>query len=91
MRKRGSCRPTSILWAVLFAGLLVLAACDAVQVVESSATAVTVRYDGLANGLDDATQLAERACAAHGKIAHLRKVAYQGLGAGERYAHFDCV
>jgi hypothetical protein len=75
----------------LLAAVLALAGCDAVRVVESSPSAVSVRYDGILNGLDEATAQAERACAAHGKTAKLRKVYYQGLGAGERYAHFDCV
>jgi hypothetical protein len=79
------CRPA------LAAIVLVLGACDAVRVVESSPTAVSVRYDGVMNGLDDATVQAGRACAAYNKTAKLRKVYYEGLGAGERYAHFDCI
>jgi hypothetical protein len=77
--------------AVLLVGLLQLAACDAVQIVENADTHVSVRYDGIMNGLDQATQLAKRACAAHGRIAKLQKVYYEGLGAGERFAFFDCV
>ncbi len=72
-------------------GLLQLAACDAVQIVESADTHVSIRYDGIMNGLDKATELAKRACAAHGKTAKLQKVYYEGLGAGERFAFFDCV
>ncbi len=77
--------------AVLLVGLLQLAACDAVQIVESADTHVSVRYDGIMNGLDQATELATRACAAHGRTAKLQKVYYEGLGAGERFAFFDCV
>jgi hypothetical protein len=76
--------------AVLLAGLLQLAACDAVQIVESADTHVSVRYDGIMNGLDQATELARKACAAHGRTAKLQKVYYEGLGAGERFAFFDC-
>jgi hypothetical protein len=71
--------------------LLLLCACDAVQIVEGSDTHVSIRYDGIMNGLDQATQLAQKACAAHGKTAKLRKSYYEGLGAGERFAFFDCV
>lgn len=68
-----------------------LGGCDPVQVVEGSATHVSIRYDGIANGLDRATDLARRACAAHGKTAKLRKTYQEGLGIGERFAFFDCV
>jgi hypothetical protein len=74
----------------LLTALLMLTACDAVQIVERSDTHVSVRYDGVMNGLDQATQLAQKACAAHGKTAQLRKTYYEGLGAGERFAFFDC-
>lgn len=77
--------------AALLAVPLLAAACDAVQVVESSDSAVSVRYDGIVNGLGQATELAQRACAAYRKTAKLRKVYYEGLGAGERFAHFDCI
>jgi hypothetical protein len=76
---------------VLLVGLLQLAACDAVQIVENADTHVSVRYDGIMNGLDQATELAKRACAGHGRTAKLQKVYYEGLGAGERFAFFDCV
>ena len=72
-------------------GLLQLAGCDAVQIVENADTHVSVRYDGIMNGLDQATELAKKACAAHGRTAKLHKVYYEGLGAGERFAFFDCV
>jgi hypothetical protein len=58
-------------------------------VVESSATAVTVRYDGIANDLDDATQVARKVCATRGKTARLRNASNQGLG--QHFGHFDCV
>ena len=77
--------------AVVLAWLLLFTACDAVQVVENASDHVSVRYDGVMNGLDKATELAKRACAAHGKTAQLQKVDYEGLGAGERFAFFDCV
>ncbi len=75
----------------LLIALLAPTGCDAVQVVEGSETHVSVRYDGMMNGLDQATLLAQKACAAHGKTANLRKTYYEGLGAGERFAFFDCV
>jgi hypothetical protein len=70
---------------------LALGGCDAVAIVQHSNTAVSVRYDGIMNGLGLATEAAQRACAAHGRSAKLRKVYYEGLGAGERFAFFDCV
>jgi len=73
------------------AALLLLAACDPVGIIEGSDTHVSIRYDGIMNGLDQATELAKTACAAHGKTAKLRKTYYEGLGAGERFAFFDCV
>lgn len=85
LRTKPVCRAT------FFAGLLLLTACDAVQIVENADTHVSVRYDGLMNGLDQATELAKKACAAHGRIAKLQRVYYEGLGAGERFAFFDCV
>jgi hypothetical protein len=73
-----------------FVALLSLAitACSGLAVVESSATAVTVRYRAL-DGIDEATQLAQKACARHGKTARLRNTANFGLS--ERYGHFDCL
>ena len=65
----------------VLSGLLALAACTATPtVVENSATAVTVRYDGIANKIDDATQVAQKVCASHDKIARLRKVNDEGIG-----------
>ena len=69
------------------AGLL-LAGCSGAAVVESSATAVTIRYDA-GGGIDEATELAQKACAAHRKTARLRTTANFGLT--DRYAHYDCV
>ena len=73
-----------------FVALLSLAvtACSGLAVVESSATAVTVRY-GSVNGIDETTQLAQKACAVHRKTARLRNTANFGLS--ERYGHFDCI
>jgi hypothetical protein len=62
-----------------------------VQIVENADTHVSIRYDGVMNGLDQATDLAKRACAVHGRTAKLQKVYYEGLGVGERFAFFDCV
>ena len=67
---------------------LALTACSGLAVVESSATAVTVRYGSL-DGIDEAARLAQKACAIHRKTARLRNTANFGLS--ERYAHFDCI
>lgn len=83
--------PAGILPAAGFGALLLLAGCDPVQIMQSSDTAVSVRYDGVMNGLDQAKALASKACAAYGKTAKMRKVYYEGLGAGERFAFFNCV
>ena len=94
-QKRNACGPRlrakPARGAIFLAGLLLLTACDAVQIIENADTHVSVRYDGIMNGLDQATELAKRACARHGRIAKLQKVYYEGLGAGERFAFFDCV
>jgi hypothetical protein len=65
-----------------------LVGCSGPAVVESSATAVTVRY-GSMDGIDEATQLALKTCAIHHKTARLRNTANFGLS--ERYGHFDCI
>lgn len=83
--------PVKYRWLLAVAALVTLAKCDPVQVIEGSDTHVSVRYDGVMNGLDQATELAKTSCAAHGKTAKLRKTYYEGLGAGERFAFFDCV
>jgi hypothetical protein len=71
------------------AGFLALAvsACSSPALVESSATAVSVRYGGI-GGIEEATQLAQRACAVHHKTARLRNTTSFGLT--ESYGHFDC-
>ena len=70
--------------------LLALTACTTTPtVVENSAAAVTVRYDGIVNNIDDATQVAQKACAVHDKTARLRNVSDQGLG--QHFGHFNCV
>ena len=74
----------------LLSGLLALAGCTATPtVVENSTEAVTVRYDGVVNNIDDATQVAQKVCASHDKIARLRKVNDEGLG--QHFGHFNCV
>jgi hypothetical protein len=75
-------------FSVVAALLPAMAACSGLAVVESSATAVTVRYSSL-DGIDEATQAAQKACAVHHKTARLRNTANFGLT--ERYGHFDCV
>jgi len=70
------------------AALVSLAACSGPAIVESSATAVTIRY-GAADGIDEARALAEKICASHHKTAQLRTTANFGLT--DRYAHFDCI
>src|SRR5262249_40130862 len=74
----------------LLSGLLALAGCTATPtVVENSAEAVPGRYDGIVNNIDDATQVAQKVCASHDKIARLRKVNDEGIG--QHFGHFDCV
>src|SRR5689334_22654582 len=51
--------------------ILAMSACSGTAIVESSAGAVTVRYSSL-NGIDEATQIAQKACAVHRKTACLR-------------------
>ncbi|MGH7030277.1 MAG: hypothetical protein ACREE9_00060 [Stellaceae bacterium] len=78
-------------FGILLLLLPLLAACDPVQIIEGSDTHVSIRYDGIMDGLDQATALAKKSCAAHGKAAKLRRTYHEGLGAGERFAFFDCV
>jgi hypothetical protein len=76
-------------WLPVAASLfLAVTACSGPAVVESSAAAVTVRYTGM-DGIEEATQFAEKACALHKKTARLRNTAHFGLS--EHYGHFDCV
>jgi hypothetical protein len=77
--------------AFLVALLPILAACDPVQVAEGSSTHVSIRYDGIMNGLDEAKETAHNYCAQYGKTAKLRKTYWEGLGAGERFAFFECI
>ena len=74
----------------LLSGLLALTACTSTPtIVENSPTEIAVRYDGIVNKLDDAKQLAQRACAAKDKIARLRKVSDEGIG--QHFGYFDCI
>ena len=86
---RSANRAVWLVGLTMLAGILV--ACDPVQIVEGSDTHVSIRYDGVTNGLDEATQLAQKACAEHGRTARLRRTFHEGLGIGERFAFFDCV
>ena len=74
----------------LLSGLLALVACTSTPtIVENTATEVAVRYDGIVNNIDDAKQAAQKACAAHDRIAKLRKVDDEGLG--QHFGYFNCV
>ena len=73
-------------------GLLVLAglcACSDARITEDTPAAVSVRYDGVVQTLNNATVIAQRTCAAHGKTARLRSTDMRAIL--ERFAHFDCV
>lgn len=71
------------------AALVGLCACAQQRIIENTPTAVTVRYGGIGESLDDATAVAQQACAAHGETARLRTTKVYGID--ERYAHFACV
>jgi hypothetical protein len=74
----------------LLSALLAVTACSGTtEVVENSPTAVTVKYGGFGTDIEDATQLAQKVCASHGKTARLRKVNDEGIG--RHFGHFDCV
>lgn len=88
---RARLRSVPITFSAFLLTLLVLAGCDPVQIVEGSDTHVSIRYDGPMNGLDRATELAQKACSEHGRTARLRRTYQEGLGIGERFAFFDCV
>ena len=77
--------------AMVVLGIAALAGCSGPESLEDSPQAGTGRYAAVVHGLDDATRLARQACARHGKVAKLRKVDFEGLGVGERFAHFDCI
>jgi hypothetical protein len=81
---------TSKMRIALLSSLLAVTACSGTaEVVENSPTAVTVKYGGFGTDIDDATQLAQKVCASHGKAARLRKVNDEGIG--RHFGHFDCV
>jgi hypothetical protein len=83
-------RPGTTRRIALFLALLAVTACSGTtEVVENSPTAVTVKFGGFGTDIDDATQLAQKVCASHGKTARLRRVNDEGLG--RHFGHFDCV
>ena len=83
-------RPSTTCRIALFSALLAVTACSGTaEVVENSPTAVTVKYGGFGTDIEDATQLAQKVCASHGKTARLRKVNNEGIG--RHFGHFDCV
>ena len=84
-RQRGGRR----LRIVALAAVAGLAACSGMEVLEDSPASVSIRYDGVAATEDDVAAAANRLCAAHGKIAHLRSSETKGVI--EHYAHFECV
>jgi hypothetical protein len=72
--------------------LLVLAGawgCSGMKVEESTPQAVSIRYDGIVETLEDATEVARKDCAHYGETAHLRTI--NEVTTFERYAYFDCV
>jgi hypothetical protein len=73
----------------LGAVLVGLGACSSMKIVEDTPESVSIRFDGVASSLDDATAEANRLCAAHGKIAKLRET--DRKAALESYAHYYCV
>jgi hypothetical protein len=75
-------------WLSLVA-LAGLCACSAPRITEDTPQAVTVRYDGVVQTLEDATAAAQTVCATHGKTAQLRTT--DTKAALERFAHFACV
>jgi hypothetical protein len=78
-------RRVAFLWSLL----LVTACSGTTEVVENSPTAVTVRFGGFGTDIGDATQVAQKVCASHGKTARLRRVNDEGIG--RHFGHFDCV
>ena len=71
------------------AALLGLCACSASGITEDTPAAVSVRYDGVVQTLEDATATANKACSAYGRTAQLRDSHMKAIF--ERVAHFDCV
>jgi hypothetical protein len=63
--------------------------CAGMKVEESTRQAFSIRYDGVIDTLEDATEVARKACARYGESVHLRTV--NEVTTFERYAHFDCV
>ena len=82
-RLGGSARALSL---VALAGLC---GCSPLMITEDTPTAVSIRYDGVVKNFDEAAAAANQACAAHGKVAHLRNI--DEKAALQRFAHFDCV
>ncbi len=77
-------------WLVASSVLVVFSACTTTPtVVRDTDAEVAVRYDGIVNGLDEARQVAEKACATRNKTVRLRRVSDQGLGL--HYGYFECV
>jgi hypothetical protein len=69
--------------------LVGLSACSGPKVTEDTPNSVAVHYQGAGQSLDDATAIANRACAAHGKVARLREVYDKAIL--DHVAHFTCV
>ena len=69
--------------------LACLCACSQMQIVENTASAVSIHYYSPVQSLEDATDAARKACAAYAKSAHLRTT--ELVGVAEHFAHFDCV
>jgi hypothetical protein len=69
--------------------LAALCACSGPRITEDTPQAVTIRYDGVVQTLEDATTAAQTVCATHGKTAQLRTTDIKA--ALERFAHFACV
>lgn len=87
-------RMIRILWPrivrsfVYLTALAGLSACSGPRIVEDTPAAVSIRYDGVIQTLENATAAARRACARYGKTAQLRRT--EVAANIERYAHFDC-
>jgi hypothetical protein len=73
----------------LGAVMIGLGACSSMKIIQDTPESVSIRYDGVATSLDDATAEANRLCAAHGKVAKLRET--DRKAALESYAHYYCV
>jgi hypothetical protein len=77
-----------VLWVLTLLVILAGAGCSNMKIEESTPQAVSIRYDGVIRTLEDATEVARKNCALHGKTAYLRTV--KETTTFERYAHFDC-